>query len=120
MKSFLQHLGHVVMSILHFGEKIAVIAAPEVALLAPSISGLYTGTLSAVIAAEQAATAAGQQEGSGAAKSAAAVQAVLPIFNQWAAANNITVNEATVKAWVDAVVASLNAIPAPTVPAKAA
>lgn len=85
----------------------------------PGVPALYNATVTAAVNAETAAIAAGAQSGTGPQKLAAVVAAITPAFTAYATAQKITVNTATITAWVNAVVASLNAIPASSASATA-
>lgn len=93
--------------------KAAEVATPFVDVAFPGIGGLYTATVAAAAQAEAAAVAAGQQNGSGPQKLAMVVSAIEKQFNDYAAVNGISnVTVSMIENWVNAVVASLNAIPA--------
>ena len=90
-------------------------AEPIVAVAFPGISALYTATVTEVANAENAAIAAGAQNGTGTQKLAAVVAAITPTFAAYAAANGMPApTTATITTWTNAIVASLNAIPAAT------
>ncbi len=93
---------------------IAVAAEPIIDVAFPGIGALYNTTVAMVINAEIAAAAAGKQNGTGPQKLAAVVQALTPIATQYLASQGITADQAQITAWVNAVVASLNALPAST------
>lgn len=91
----------------------AVVAEPIVDTLFPGIAALYNTTVAAVANAEAAAVAASQQNGTGPQKLALVVTAVESAFNTYASANGLAApTVATIENYVNAVVASLNAIPA--------
>ncbi len=98
---------------------VAQAAEPIVDTVFPGISVLYNLTVAEVAKAEAAAIAAGQQNGTGTQKLALVIEAITPVFQQYAASSGIPTAQqtATITAWVNAVVASLNAIPASTAPA---
>ena len=113
-KSILDDVGHGLKVFFGVATKVAQVAEPIVAIAFPGISGLYDATVNEIIAAENAAIVAGAQSGTGAQKLSMVVAAILPTFQTYAAQNNMpTPTIATVTAWVNAAVASLNAIPAP-------
>lgn len=94
---------------------IAESAEPIVAVAFPGISALYTATVTEVANAETAAIAAGAQSGSSTQKLAAVVAAITPTFTAYAAANGMPApTTTTITTWTNAIVASLNAIPAAT------
>lgn len=79
----------------------------------PGVPALYNATVSAAITAEAAAVTAGAQTGTGAQKLAFVVASITSSFNAYATANGLaTPTQTTIEAYVNAVVASLNAIPA--------
>ena len=113
-KSILDDVGHGFKVFFEVATKAAEVAEPVIAIAFPGISGLYDATVNEVVNAENAALAAGAQSGTGPQKLAMVVAAVLPTFQTYAVQNNMpTPTIATVTAWVNAAVASLNAIPAP-------
>lgn len=97
-------------------------AEPIVDLVFPGIATLYNLTVAEVAKAESLAAAAGQQTGTGTQKLALVVEAITPVFQQYAATAGIPSAQqaATITNWVNAVVASLNAIPAPAAAPAAA
>ena len=113
-KSILDDIGHGFKVFFEVATKAAEVAEPVIAIAFPGISGLYDATVNEVVNAENAALAAGAQSGTGPQKLAMVVAAVLPTFQTYAVQNNMpTPTIATITAWVNAAVASLNAIPAP-------
>lgn len=116
--SFLQHVGSIFKTILTDATKIAGIAEPVVDIAFPSVAGLYNFTVQQAALAETAAAGA---QGVGTQKLAAVVAAVTPYAT--AALKNDGVPAPTtdhITNYVNAVVASLNALPAPVAPAPAA
>ena len=89
-------------------------AEPIIDVAFPGIATLYNLTVAEVAKAEAAAVAASAQNGTGAQKLALVVAAIEPVFAQYASTTGIpAASQATaIQAWVNAVVASLNAIPA--------
>lgn len=111
-KSILADIGNALKKVFTVGVEVAKAAEPIIAIAFPGITNLYTATVTEVANAETAAIAAGAQSGTGAQKLAAVIAAVTPTFTAYASANGLaTPTEATVTAYVNAVVASLNAIP---------
>lgn len=114
--SILSDIGNVLKKVFSVATTVATAAEPFVDLATagmPGVPALYNTTVSAAIAAEAAATAAGAQNGTGAQKLALVVASVTSSFNAYATANGLTTpTQATIEAYVNAVVASLNAIPA--------
>jgi hypothetical protein len=106
--SFLQHLGSILMKILHIGEQAAIVAAPVVQLAFPEVAPLYTSAIGLAIAAET--TAAGAS-GTGTQKLASVVAGLTPLAEQFAAQNNLTLDNTKVNAWASAVADSLNLLP---------
>ena len=115
--SFLQHIGNFFKDIFKIGVEAATVAEPIVAVAFPQISVLFNSTVQAISNAEIAATAAGAQTGTGAQKLAMVTAAIEPIAIQYLQTQGISANSAQVTAWVNAIVAALNAFPAPTTPA---
>lgn len=90
----------------------AVIAEPVIDTIFPGLSGLYNSTVAAIAGAESSAIAAGAQNGTGAQKLAYVVAAIESSFNAYAAANKLPApTAAVIENYVNAIVASLNAIP---------
>lgn len=107
----LEHVGKVFKTIFTDATKVAEIAEPVVDIAFPQIAGLYNFTVQQAALAE--AAAAGTQ-GAGPQKLAAVVSAVQPYAT--AALKNDGVPTPTsdqIAAYVNAVVASLKALPAP-------
>lgn len=118
--TILSDIGNGLKKIFGIGVAASVAAEPIVDILFPGIAPLYNGTVSAVAAAESAAIAAGNQSGSGPQKLAAVVTAITPIFVQYAQSNGLaTPSQAVIENYVNAVVATLNAIPAVQTAVKA-
>lgn len=120
--SILSDIGNVLKKVFTAATTIAKDAEPIVAIALPGISALYNLTVGAVIDAENAAIAAGSQTGTGAQKLALVVNAIEASYQSFATANGITYSPTQLEAWINAVVASLNSIPAasttaPVVPA---
>jgi hypothetical protein len=88
---------------------------PAVAIAFPGISGLYNLTVNAAAKAEEDSIVAGAQSGTGAQKLALVMAAIENDFNAyWTASGHTgTPTQATIETWVNAVIAALNAIPAP-------
>jgi hypothetical protein len=90
----------------------AQVAEPIIDAAFPGIAALYNLTVSEVANAEAAAIAAGQQSGTGPQKLALVLAALESAFNQYAAQAGFAPTAAILENYVNAVVASLNAIPA--------
>src|ERR1700735_3154606 len=91
----------------------AAVADPIVDTISPGLAALYNTTVTAVANAEAAAIAAGQQNGTGPQKLALVVSSIESAFNTYASANGLAAPSVSViENYVNAVVASINAIPA--------
>jgi hypothetical protein len=114
-KSILEDVGNGLKKFFGVAVTVAQDAEPIIDLAFPGIGTLYNLTVAEVAKAETAAIAAGQQNGTGAQKLALVIQAITPAFQEYAATSGIPTasQAATITSWVNAVVASLNAIPAP-------
>lgn len=111
-KSILSDIGNRLKKFFSIADSVAKEVEPIVDAAFPDIAGLYNATVAEVGNAETAAIAAGAQSGTGAQKLAAVVAAITPYFTQYAAANGLPAPTTTVITnYVNAVVASLNAIP---------
>lgn len=98
---------------------VAQIAEPIVDLAFPGISAIYNMTVGYVTNAEMAAAAAGKQSGTGAQKLALVLASLQPYLTQEAASLGIaapTIAQTT--AYVNAIVASLNAFAVISAPAS--
>lgn len=91
--------------------KIGEVAEPVIDLALPGIAPLYNSALNAIVAAEAASAGA---TGTGPQKLAYVVGEIEPIALAWLKSNNITMDTTQFQAWISAIVASLNLIPAPT------
>jgi hypothetical protein len=111
-KSILSDIGRGLKVFFTDATKVAQLAEPIVDIAFPGIALLYNSTVNAAIGAENAAIAAGAQNGTGPQKLAWVTSAISADFAAYAKANGIAYNEATVQSWINAVVATLNAIPA--------
>ena len=111
--SFLKKLGHVAVSILTFGAIVAKDAAPIVSIFSPALASLLATTAQQIILAEAAGTTAAEQAPSGdtgAQKAALVIAAIEPLAVQVAKGYGIdNPSQAQLKAFVDGIVASLNA-----------
>lgn len=116
-KSILGDIGKGLEKVFHIGTEVAEVAEPFVDAVLPGVAGLYNTTVSAVATAESAAIAAGAQNGTGAQKLALVVQSIEGDFNAYCKAQNLPVPAAgVIENYVNAVVASLNAIPSTVLP----
>jgi hypothetical protein len=112
--TFLQHVGGFFKTIFADGVRVAAAVEPVVDVTFPGIAVLYNATVQAVATAETAASAAGAQTGSGAQKLAAVTAAIEPIAVAYLKEQGINANTAQIQAWTNAVVSTLNALPAPS------
>jgi|SRR5208337_4127755 len=117
-KSILGDIGNGFKKFFGIAVTVAQDAEPIIDIAFPGIASLYNLTVSEVAKAEAAAVAAGQQSGSGTQKLALVIQSITPVFQEYAASTGIPTAQqtSTITNWVNAVVASLNAIPAGTLP----
>lgn len=114
-KTILDDIGNALKKAFSLGIEAAVVAEPIVDIAFPGIAALYNTTVGAVATAETGAIAAGAQTGTGPQKLAFVVASIEQAFNAYAAANKLqTPTQAVIENYVNAVVASLNAIPAAT------
>jgi hypothetical protein len=112
--TFLQHVGNFFKTVFADVTHVATAMEPVVDTAFPGIASLYNATVQAVSTAETAATAAGKATGSGVNKLAAVTAAIEPIAIAYLKQQGIQANSSHIKAWTNAVVATLNALPAPT------
>jgi hypothetical protein len=117
--TILSDIGKGLAKFIGVAEKVAVIAEPFVDVAFPGIAPLYNLTVSSVGTAETSAIAAGAQSGTGPQKLALVVADIEASFNQYWTALGYTTPApvATIENYVNAVVATLNAIPTPPTPA---
>lgn len=109
--SFLEHVGSFLRKVFTGATEVAEIAEPVVDIAFPSVAALYNFTVQQASLAEAAADGS---HGTGPQKLAAVVAAVTPYATQALKANGVPApTTAQITAYVDAVVASLNALPAP-------
>jgi hypothetical protein len=114
-KSILTDIGNGLKKFFSEADKIAAAVEPIVDVAFPGIASLYNATVTEVGNAETAAIAASAQTGSGAQKLAAVIAAITPTFTEYAQTNGLPApTNAVITNYVNAVVASLNAIPAAT------
>ena len=84
-----------------------------VAMFIPALGPIFNNTVHAVVVAEQAAAAAGKQNGSGAQKAAAVIGLIGPLIKVALEDAGKAADDAAVQRYLDAVVTILNIIPAP-------
>jgi hypothetical protein len=114
-KTILSDIGNGLKKFFSMADVIAKDVEPIVDVAFPGIANLYNTTVTEVGNAETAAIAAGAQNGTGAQKLAAVVTAITPYFTQYASQNGLPApTSAVITNYVNAVVASLNAIPTST------
>ena len=113
-KSVLSDIGKGLAKFFSVAVGVAVVAEfPIIDVVFPGLAPLYNTTVNAVADAEAKAIAAGQQNGTGAQKLALVVASIEADFNAYAKANNLpTPNTAIIENYVNAVVATINSIPA--------
>jgi hypothetical protein len=114
IKSILDDIGTGLKKFFTVADTVATDAEPFVDVAFPGVSALDNTTVSAVGVAEASAAAAGAQTGTGAQKLAIVVSTIEGDFNTyWTSLGNTTSAPlTTIENYVNAVVASLNAIPA--------
>jgi hypothetical protein len=118
ISTFLKHVGIFFKTIFTDATKAAQSAEPIVDVAFPSVANLYNFTVQQASLAETAAEGA---SGSGAQKLAAVVAAVTPYATSALQADGVPApTSAQITAYVNAVVASLNALPAPAAAATSA
>lgn len=127
---FLKKIGAAFSKVAHFlagsGVQIEKVAIPVAKALLPSIApaldkadGIFNNIVSEVVATETAVQAAGTTSGGGAQKLATVLANISPVLDGWVAAafpGSKQVSDASKAGLVNAVVAILNEIDAPTVP----
>lgn len=115
--TLLQHVGDFFRKLFTGATQAAIAAEPIVDLAFPSVASLYNFTAQQVSLAEAAANGA---SGTGAQKLAAVVAAVTPYATSVLKADGVATPTSTqIEAYVNAVVASINALPAPVAAAPA-
>jgi hypothetical protein len=113
-KSILSDIGAVLKKVFPIATNAAVAAEPIIDVAFPGIAAVYNLTVGAVVKAEGLALAVGAQSGTGAAKLSMAVQEIEPVFVQWYTQQyGSTPTLQVIENYISAVVATLNAIPAP-------
>lgn len=112
--SILSDIGNALKKVFGVAVKVAAVAEPIVDIAFPGIANLYNLTVSAAANAETNAIAAGAQSGTGAQKLATVIASITADFEAYATTAGIPFTQATIETWVNAVVATLNAIPAPS------
>ncbi len=111
--SILSNIGNGLKKFFDVSVKVATASEPLVDSLFPGIGPLFNAVVTEVGNAEAAAIAAGAQNGSGAQKLAAAVQASEASFVAWANANGYVVpSQAEIQSAVNGVVAFVNSLSA--------
>ena len=115
ISSILSGIGNALKKIFGVAVTVAQAAEPIMDIAFPGIATLYNLTVSEVAKAEGLAVAAGAQTGSGPQKLAMVIASIEPVFAEYATTTGIpdAAQAAAIENWVNAVVASLNAIPAP-------
>ena len=114
-KTILSDIGAVLKKVFPIATTIAVDAEPIIDLAFPGIGAVYNLAVGAIVKAEGLALAVGAQSGTGAAKLSMAVQEIEPVFIDWYTKQyGQTPTLTVVENYINAVVATLNSIPAPT------
>lgn len=117
VKTLLSNVGHFLGHLFVDATKVAAIAEPIVDIAFPGFASLYNLSVAAALKAEAIAVAANAQTGTGTQKLAMAVQEIQPVFVAWYTQTyGATPTLSVIQNYMTAVVATLNAIPAPTVP----
>lgn len=112
--SILSNIGHGFKVFFTDTTKVAQYAEPLIDIAFPGVATLYNLTVNAAVNAENAAITAGAQHGSGAQKLALVIASINADFTSYAVAAGIKYDAATITSWVNAVVATLNSLPAAT------
>jgi hypothetical protein len=112
--TFLQHVGGFFKTLFTDVTRVAIAVEPVVDVAFPGIAVLYNATVQAVATAEAAAITAASATGSGTQKLAAVTAAIEPIAIAYLQGQGIQANTAQIQAWTSVVVATLNALPAPS------
>ena len=116
-KSFLSAFGHDVKKIADVAVPVAQASVPFLNILAPGVGTAVGLALNTVVSVEQKFAAQSAPSGSGPQKLAEVVGIVGPAMQQLFASEGIATNAANITNVINAIVAGLNAIPAPTVSA---
>lgn len=114
--SILGKLGHEILSVFSFVDKVATVAQPFIAIAQPQIGQLLGVTLAAVANAEALGQAAAANSKTGPAKAASVIVAITPTVKSTLIALGVpeaAVTSAMIKAYTNAFVNLLNTIPAP-------
>lgn len=114
--SALKHFGSILLKGLHIAEQVDAVALPYLKIALPAVGNLNQMILSAAINIEAAGQAAAASGGNGKQKLTAVVAAVTPMIESQLGALGIVMNADQINKYVDAVVASINLIPAPSMP----
>jgi hypothetical protein len=117
--SILDNVGKALKVFFTDAVKVAQIAEPIIDVAFPGFATLYNAGVSEVLAAENAAIAAGSQSGSGAQKLAYVLGSptFISAVQQFEATASVPFNQTQQTAFINAIVAALDAIPASTVTA---
>lgn len=114
--TFLEHVGKDILAVFKEGDVIAKDIEPIIAVALPGISSIYNMVVAAVGNAEALGSAAAATASTDAQKLANVLTAVGPTVTQTLTGFGIAVDKSHLVAYINAVVASLNALPAPTAP----
>jgi hypothetical protein len=111
--SFLSHIGQQFKKGLDAVLPFAQAASVGVAVVNPGIGAALQTTIGVISQTEQKFAAMGQQSGTGSQKLAEATQVLEPALLQIFSANGMQADTTHVQGYINAVVAMLNALPAP-------
>lgn len=116
--SVLEHIGKDILSVFKGVETAAVAAEPFIDAAFPALSSVYNTVLAAVLNAQGLGEAAASSNptATNAAKLANVLTAVTPSVTVALAATGVTINKTQLTAYINAVVAGLNTLPAPPAP----
>jgi hypothetical protein len=115
-KSFLSAFGHDVKRIADVAVPVAQASVPFLNILAPGVGTAVGLALNTVVSVEQKFAAQNAPSGSGPQKLAEVLGIVGPAMQQLLASEGISGTSTDITNIINAVVAGLNAIPAPAVP----
>lgn len=116
--TFLQHVGKDILAVFKGAETVAKDVEPIIDTALPGIAGLYNMTVAAVGNAEALGEAAASAASTDAQKLSNVLTAITPAATSTLAGFGIAVDKTHLTAWINAVVASLNALPAPSSQSK--
>jgi hypothetical protein len=114
--SILSAVGHALKVFFTDATKVAAIAEPIIDIAFPGFASLYNAGVSEVLAAENAAIAAGIQTGSGTQKLAYVLgsPSFISAVQQFETTAGVSFNATQQQSFINAIVAALNSVPAGT------